>query len=110
MLAPEVGPARAIDATVLPRCVSRTGASLDVAPELVGIRPGELPATLSVENRPLAAPKVSAGPAKPLSLVLGPTAIQGITGEVRRGQRLVVSGRGFLPKSARDGQATLLRL
>jgi len=107
---PEGGAARPIDTTLRVRFVSRARAELEVSPGLLGIQPGELTGTIAIENRPLVAPVVSAGAARALALILGPTAIQELTTEVRRGQRLVVRGRGFLPKRARDGQATLLRL
>ena len=107
---PDAGAVRTIDSAVRVRFDSRTSAAIEIGPDLVGIHPGVFAGTLALENRPLSAPTTSAGAPRALTFVLGPTALEEVSGEARRGQRLVARGRGFVPKEGREGQATILRL
>ena len=107
---PDEGAPAAIDSTVLLEAASRQAAGLVVSPEVVGIRPGRFLGTLSLENRPLLAEPRSAGAARDVTFLLGPTAALELTPVGRRGQRLVLRGRGFIPKRQSGGQATILRL
>jgi hypothetical protein len=107
---PDGGTARAVQAEAITAYVSRTEAHLVVSPELFGIRPGRFEGTLVLRNTPLATLARDSGTPRALVLTLGPTAVLELTPQARRGQRLVVKGRGFIPKSAEAAQATLLRL
>jgi hypothetical protein len=104
------GGGRSVQANAVTAYVSRTEAHLEVAPEIFGIRPGRFEGTLLLRNTPLIAAARDSGAPRALALTLGPTAVLEATPQVRRGQRLVVQGRGFIPKNAEAAQATLLRL
>jgi hypothetical protein len=107
---PPGGAARSISVEIGATFRSRSEVTLEIAPGLFGIRPGRFEGTIALTNKHIAAPPASAGAPRPLALELGPTALLEVTPAVRRGQRLVFRGRGFVPKSAPDAQATILRL
>jgi hypothetical protein len=107
---PQGGPVRPVRSELLATLLTRSEATIEIPPHLFGLVPGRFDGTLRIRNSPLTAEPTDSGAPRALSLILGPTAVLSATPAVRRGQRLVLRGRGFIPTSASEGQATLLRL
>jgi hypothetical protein len=107
---PEGGATRPLQTEIVTRKVSRAEGALEIDPEIFGIAPGRFSGTVSLRNTPLAAPAQVSGAPRALDFTLGPAAVLEVSSPVRRGQRLVVRGRGFVPKRLDAGQATVLRL
>jgi len=77
---------------------SRTEAFLAVSPELFGIRPGTFEGSLSVVNSAISGAEAQSQAVSNLSLRLLPSYVEAVSPDlVRRGQRVTVTGRGFLP-------------
>ena len=76
---------------------SRTEASLRLSPELFGIRPGTFQGSLRIVNSSVAGVDAESGTLEGLTLRLMPSYVDTISPTLaRRGQRVMVSGRGFL--------------
>jgi len=101
-----------INALVVPlEVVSRTEAYLTVSPELFGIRPGTFQGGIRVVNSAISGTDKESAVLSGVTMHLMPTYVATVEpGVVRRGQRVSVSGRGFLPSDPDLETITLLIL
>jgi hypothetical protein len=91
--------------------VSRTEAHLVVSPELFGIRPGTFSGSLRVVNSAISGTDKESVALDGLTLHLMPAFVDSVSPAlVRRGQRVTVTGRGFLPSDTDLETITLLIL
>ncbi|MBM4372136.1 MAG: hypothetical protein FJ098_10810 [Deltaproteobacteria bacterium] len=97
--------------TVPLEVLSRDEAFLRVGPELFGIRSGSFLGSLTVINAGIGGPERASETLEGFSLRLLPSRVDAVSpGVVRRGQRVTVTGRGFLPGDEDLGTISLLRL
>jgi len=93
------------------RHVSREQLEVSLTPDLFGIRPGRFVGTLRVVNQVPQQQDVPSNAVGGVTLEYGPAVIDAVAPtNVRRGQRVVVSGRGLVPTDSALEATTLILL